>query len=141
MAYNPSLYNPYGLQQPIQYQPQQSINGLSFIDKISDLDTLQMAPGSTSQPFFLKNENKFVVVSFDKTGASTKKMFSFDEIPMAMNNNSGDFVTREYFDQQMNNIMEAINGKFAISATTTEQNAATSEPSGNSKANQAPRAV
>ena len=129
MAYNPSLYNPYGLQQqPMQYyqQPmQQPVNGLSFIEKVSDLDTLQMAPGSTSQPYFLQDEDKFVIVSFDKTGASTKEMFSFEKIQMPANNNSGDFVTREYFDQQINNIMEAINGKHAIPEAAAESTTAT----------------
>jgi len=44
-------------------------------------------------------------------GGSTKELFSFKKEPMVTSNNSGEFVTREYFDQQMNNIMEAINGK------------------------------
>ena len=126
MAYNPSLYNPYGSQQfqpttqnmnwqyqPTQtFQPQQPINGLTFIDSIDSIDTLKMPPGSVSQPYFLKDENKFVIVRFDNMGGFTKELFSFK--PEPMNNNSEEFVTREYFDQQMQNIMEAINGKHSI---------------------------
>lgn len=129
MAYNPPLYNPYGQNQPWSWsQPNQLIaNGLTFIDSISDLDTLQMAPGSISQPYFLKDEDKFVIVTFDKVGGSTKELFSFKKEQMPTNNNQGEFVTREYFDQQINNIMEAINGKHAIS-TSTKSAAITDEP-------------
>ena len=118
MAYNPALYNPYG--QFSWQQPQQSINGLTFIDSIDALDTLQMPAGSISQPYFLKDENKFIIVSFDNMGGSTKELFSFEKIQMPTNNNSKDFVTREYFDQQMNNILEAINGKHSIPEAATE---------------------
>lgn len=132
MAYNPPLYNPYSQNQPWSWsQPTQLVtngtNGLAFIDSISDLDTLQMTPGSISQPYFLKDEDKFVIVTFDKVGGSTKELFSFKKEQMPTNNNQGEFVTREYFDQQINNIMEAINGKHAIS-TPTKSTAITAEP-------------
>lgn len=127
MAYNPSMYNPYGLQmQPTQmFQPQpqfqQPINGLQFIKDASVLETLRMPPGSTSQPYFLEDENKFIVVTFDNVGGSTKETFSFTKDPIETNDNSGEFVTREYFDQQMNNILEAINGKHVASEQQEEQ--------------------
>lgn len=137
MAYNPNLYNPYAPQQfqptifnQQQFQPQsqpvqQSVNGLAFIDDISVLDTLQMPPGSTSQPYFLKSEDKFVIVTFDKMGGSTKELFSFKKEPIATNNDMSEFVTRDYFDQQIGNIMEAINGKLAIPTSTTDTDATT----------------
>ena len=127
MAYDPGLYNPYGSRQfqPTnqgmnwQYQPtvtvpqsvQQPINGLQFIEDASVLNTLRMPPGSTSQPYFLKGDNKFIIVTFDNVGGSTMETFSFTKDPV---DNGGDFVTREYFDQQINSIMEAINGKHVI---------------------------
>lgn len=127
MAYNPAIYDPYYGQQSWSWSQPVS-NGLTFINSISDLDTLQMAPGSTSQPYFLKDEDKFVIVTFDKVGGSTKELFSFKKEPMPATSNQGDFVTREYFDQQISNIMEAINGKHAISTSTETATTTASEP-------------
>lgn len=79
-----------------------------FIDDIKELDTLQMAPGSISQPYFLKDEDKFVIVTFDNVGGSTKEMYSFKKEAMPATAASGDFVTREYFDRKIGDIMEAI---------------------------------
>lgn len=123
MAYNPSLYSPYGSQQfqptvyPQSYQPtytpQQPVNGLIQVNGIEGAQMYQLPPGSVSPPLFLKDENAFFVKTTDDGGAATIKKYTFEEAPM-MNNNSGEFVTREYFDQQMNNILEAINGKHII---------------------------
>jgi len=64
MAYDPVMYNPYG-----SYMPrQQAVNGLNFIDGEGDLDSLRMPPGSVSQPYFLKDSNRFIVVTFDNIG-------------------------------------------------------------------------
>lgn len=121
MAYNPNLYNPYGLSpmQPVQQQP---INGLSFIDDISVLDTLQMPRGSVSQPYFLKDEDKFVIVTFDNAGGMTKELFSFKRESIS---NPNDKVTKADLDAFKAEIMEAINGKHAI------QSPATAEPTPN----------
>lgn len=75
----------------------------------------QMPPGSVSPPLFLEDENAFFVKTTDDGGAASIKKYTFDEVPMTTNNNSSEFVTREYFDQQMNNILEAINGKHSVS--------------------------
>lgn len=138
MAWNPNFYNPYGFQQSQnanwQYYPnsapQQAVNGLSFIDSVNDLDTLKMPPGSTSQPYFLKDEAKFVIVSFDNVGGSTKELYTFEKAPMSSGIDGGEFVTREYFDQQIGNIMEAINGKSAVSETEKTGKSATSPDNG-----------
>lgn len=126
MAYNPSLYNPYGSQQfqptisyPQQYQPtmqpQQPINGLIKVTGIEGAQMYQLPPGSVSPPLFLEEENAFFVKTTDDGGAATIKKYTFEEAPIAdMSNNPNDFVTREYFDKQMQNIMEAINGKHTV---------------------------
>jgi hypothetical protein len=120
MAYNPSLYNPYG-NQPMSnmftpsYQPQQPVNGLIKVTGIEGAQMYQLPPGSVSPPLFLDSENAFFVKTTDDGGAATIKKYKFEEEPIATNGNNSEFVTREYFDQQMNNILEAINGKRAVS--------------------------
>lgn len=123
MAYNPSLYNPYGQQQFQQnmnwsYQPthtaMQPVNGLIKVTGIEGAQMYQLPPGSVSPPLFLESENAFFVKTTDDGGAATIKKYTFEEAPL-VDNGSQEFVTREYFDQQINNIMEAINGQHAIS--------------------------
>ena len=126
MAYNPSLYNPYGTQQfqPTSmytqgfqptYQPQHPINGLIKVTGIEGAQMYQLPPGSVSPPLFLEDENAFFVKTTDDGGAASIKKYTFEEAPIAdTNGNPNDFVTREYFDQQMQNIMEAINGKHPV---------------------------
>lgn len=131
MAYNSNLYNPYGMQiQPQLYQ-QQPINGLMFIDDISVLDTLQMPKGSVSQPYFLKDENKFVIVTFDNAGGMTKELFSFKKEQIS---NPNDKVTKADLDAFKAEIMEAINGKHAIQPSAAES--ATEQPIASTPADQ-----
>ena len=117
MAYNPSVYNMYGYQPQV---PQQPINGLAFIDDPSVLDTLKMPPGSTSQPYFLKDENKFYIVTFDNVGGCTKELFSFEKVPIQKEPDPNQFVTRDYLDEKINSIMEALNGKHALQQTAEQ---------------------
>lgn len=126
MAYDPSLYNPYGSQQfqptvsyPQQFQPtmrfQQPINGLIKVTGIEGAQMYQLPPGSVSPPLFLEDENAFFVKTTDDGGAATIKKYTFEEAPIAdTGSNPDEFVTREYFDQQIQNIMEAINGKHTV---------------------------
>ena len=127
MAYNPSLYNPYGTQQfqptvqpnwqyqPTQtFTPQQPINGLIKVKGIEGAQMYQMPPGSVSPPLFLEDENAFFVKTTDDGGAPTIKKYTFEEAPMVTVNNPGDFLTSEYIDQQINNIFEAINAKHSV---------------------------
>lgn len=114
MAYNPSTYNPYGLQ---QLQPMmartQPVNGLVQVSGIEGAQMYQLPPGSTSPPLFLADENAFFVKTTDDGGAATIKKYRFEEVPMITASDS-EFVTREYFDQQIKGIMEAINGKHPV---------------------------
>lgn len=125
MAYNPSLYNPYGTQQfqPTTmatsgymptYTPQQPINGLIKVTGIEGAQMYQLPPGSVSPPLFLESENAFFVKTTDDGGAATIKKYKFEEAPMTASGGS-EFVTKEYFDQQISSIMEAINGKHTVS--------------------------
>lgn len=128
MAYDPSLYNPYGNQQfqnmNWSYRPTVTtappINGLIRIDGIEGAQMYQLPPNSVSPPLFVGDENAFFIKTTDGGGAATLKKYTFAEAPMPSNNNSSEFVTREYFDQQMNNIMEAINGKHPVSEQPSE---------------------
>ena len=127
MAYNANFYNPYGLQQfqptlsyPSQFQ--QPINGLVKVDGLEGAQMYQMPPNSVSPPLFMESENSFFIKTTDGGGAATVKKYTFDEAPID-DDPQGIYVTKEYFDEQINNIMEAINGKHSIprqSATTGE---------------------
>ena len=105
MAYDPSLYNPYGLQ-----MPQQPVNGLVSIDSIEGGEMYPLPPNSVSPPLFLNNENAFIVKRTDGGGAYSLKKYTFaeEELPGA---NEELYVTKEYFDSQIAEIKEAINGK------------------------------
>jgi hypothetical protein len=136
MAYNPSLYNPYGSQQfqptisyPQQFQPtmqpqyqqqfaaqqqQQPINGLTFID-IDNIDSYQMPAGSVSQPLFVDAEH-FVIKTFDLNGGSSTEAYKATKIPLSSLLGSGNDnnVTRADLEAFKADIMEAINGKHSI---------------------------
>lgn len=130
MAYNPMLYNPYASQQfqpntnvnwayqPSAAQPQ-PVNGLVRIKGIEGAQMYQLPPGSVSPPLFLESENAFLIKTTDDGGAATIKKYTFEEAPMTSSEQT-EFVTREYFDQQMSNILEAINGKHPIPEQQSE---------------------
>lgn len=112
MAYDPMSYSPYGIQLPGSYMPrQQAVNGLNFIDGEGDLDSLRMPPGSVSQPYFLKDSNRFIVVSFDSIGGSTREYFTFDK---EIVENPNEAVTKADFEAFKAEMMEAINGKHTV---------------------------
>jgi len=117
MAYNPSLYNPYGMQMQPSFQQmpmqQQAVNGLVFIDK-NAIDTYQMPPGSVSPPLFV-DDSHYVIKSFDSNGGSSIEPFktepcSMSEIFGADETN----VTKADLEAFKLEIMEAINGKHTV---------------------------
>lgn len=119
MAYTTNFYNPYG---PQQFQPtlsyqnqfqQQPINGLIRVDGIEGAQMYQLPPNSVSPPLFMESENSFFIKTTDGGGAATVKKYTFEEAQVA-DPTQDMYVTREYFDEQINNIMEAINGKHSI---------------------------
>lgn len=108
MAYNPSLYNPYG------YQNQSPVNGLVSVDGIKGAQLYQLPPNSVSPPLFLTEENAFFVKTTDGGGAATIRKYTFEEAAIEPESNS-DYVTRDYLDKRIDQIMEAINGKHPVS--------------------------
>lgn len=117
MAYNANLYSPYAGQQfqPQQqiFQPMQPVNGLVQVDGIEGAKMFQLPPNSVSPPLFLAEENAFFIKTTDGGGAASLKKYTFQEEPISSNTN-GDFVTREYFDNKINEMMEAINGQHTV---------------------------
>lgn len=128
MAYNPSLYNPYGTQQfqptisyPQQFQPtmqQQPVNGLVRIEGIEGAQMYQMPTNSVSPPLFLGNEAAFFIKTTDGGGAATLKKYSFKEEPLEPVSN--DYVTKADFNAFAQEIREAINGKPVVPEPAAE---------------------
>ncbi len=108
MAYNPSVYNQW---QQWQTQP---VNGLVSVSGEQGAQMYPLPPNSVSPPLFLQEENAFFVKRTDGGGAATLKKYTFQEAPAAAAPQAPEFVTKEYFDQQMQTIMEAINGKHPV---------------------------
>ena len=133
MPYNPSIYNPYGMQlQPMQaqqatqqqafQQQQQSYNGI--IQVADENEAIQrcnlMPPNSVSHPFFLPDGQTYVVVFKDSNNGITTRRYRYEDVtpdPMAI------YVTKEDFAAAINDIKEAINGK-----PTTASAAASGQP-------------
>lgn len=138
MAYNPSLYNPYGSQ---QFQPtisyhnqymsspappsQQPINGLIWIDSIEEAQMFPLPPNSTSYPLMFRNEPRFAVKTTDGSGAYTIETFSFIKDEVETTTNDSDFVTKsdldKYLDKFKQDILEAINGQSSTQAATATE--------------------
>lgn len=118
MAYNPNLYNPYGYSQQMPAQ-QQSVNGLIWIDGIEGAQMYPLPPNSTSPPLMWKNEPYFSIKTTDAGGAFTVKTFKFQE-EILQSQVANDTVTREDFDKFKQEVMEAINGKPAVSESASE---------------------
>lgn len=122
MAYNPSLYNPYGMQMQPSFQQmpvqQQAVNGLVFIEK-SAIDTYHMPPGSVSPPLFV-DEGHYVIKSFDSNGGSSIETFRTEPCPMSEIFGADETnVTKADLEAFKLEIMEAINGKHSIQDVPT----------------------
>lgn len=129
MPYNPSVYNPYGIQlqptqmqQPVQQQAfqqqQQSYNGI--IQVADENEAIQrcnlMPPNSVSHPFFLPDGQTYVVVFKDSNNGVTTRRYRYEDVtpdPMAI------YVTKEDFAAAINDIKEAINGKSTTASAAT----------------------
>lgn len=129
MPYNPSVYNPYGIQlqptqvqQPVQQQTfqqqQQSYNGI--IQVADENEAIQrcnlMPPNSVSHPFFLPDGQTYVVVFKDSNNGVTTRRYRYEDVtpdPMAI------YVTKEDFAAAINDIKEAINGKPTTASAAT----------------------
>ena len=105
MAYNPTLYNPYGL------PDQQPSDTMIWIQSVEEGWTYPVAQGATSPPLWLTEENSFLRKQVDQNGSASLKKFDFSEVPLEEKNESELYVTKEYFDSQIAEIKEAINGE------------------------------
>ena len=113
MAYNASLYNPYGQQQfqPAAYQQQsQPVNGLMILNGgIEEAESYWLPPGSVSQPMFL-DEHHYLIKVFDENGGSNLEAYYTEKIPLSSLLSPDKVnVTKADFDAFKAEIMEAIN--------------------------------
>lgn len=113
MAYNSNVW------WPSSYYPQSTpslpMNGLVRVESVEEAKNYSLAPNSVSPPLFLASENAFIIKKTDEFGVSSFSKYSFAEEPFDDQAESGEFVTREYFDSQMSKLMEAINGQHSVS--------------------------
>lgn len=89
MAYNPSLYNPYGQPQPYSWQqnlptmttPQtmQPVNGLVSVTGIEGAKAYQLPPNS-SMPLFDSNDDMLYLKTTDAGGFPTIRAFRFEAV-------------------------------------------------------------
>ena len=109
MAYNPSLYNPYGQPQPFswsqpvwqnmqQNQSNQPVNGLVSVTGIEGAKAYQLPPNS-SMPLFDQNSDVLYLKTTDSAGYPTIKAFSFKAVEQAdQKPQPVDYVPRSEFD-------------------------------------------
>ena len=88
-----------------------------------------LPPNSVSKPLFLEDENAFFIKTTDGGGAATLKKYTFEEAVIEPESNS-DYVTKEYLDSRISQIMEAINGKHIVSkqSETAKPSNASNQP-------------
>ena len=109
MAYNPSLYNPYGMP-TFNQQNNQPIIDLVFMTK-QEIDSYSMPAGSISRPLFI-DDHHYAIKYFDQHGGSTISWFKTDEISYSDIADPTEIgVTKADFDAFKKEIMEVINGK------------------------------
>lgn len=109
MAYNPALYNPYGQQVP------QQTDSMIWLQSIEEGWTYPVAPGSASPPMWLTGENAFLRKYVDADGSAKLKKFVFSEASLEEQDKPELYVTKEYFDSQLAEIKEALNGERIVS--------------------------
>lgn len=113
MAYNPSLYNPYGQAQPYtMYQPipsmttpqaaAQPVNGLVSVTGIEGAKAYQLPPNSAIA-LFDADSDVFYLKTTDAAGYPTIKAFSFKPMEHAAMEQPS-YVTREDFDMLLSRV-------------------------------------
>lgn len=108
MAYNPTLYSPYGQPQPYtwsqpvwQASPQQvsnqPINGLVSVTGAEGAKAYPLPPNS-SMPLFDANEDVMYVKTTDGAGFPTVKAYRFEQVE-APEAQAPQYATREDFER------------------------------------------
>ena len=114
MAYDPNAYIP-------TRSWSQPMKGLVRIESIDAARVYFLPPSSVSPPLFLSDENAFIIKTTDDIGMASLKKYRFEEIPIEDEHSSEEFITREYFDRRINEIMEVINGQYTVSEQSTSE--------------------
>lgn len=119
MAYNPSLYNPYGQSQPYSlgqptwpYVPQtttaQPVNGLVSVTGMDGARAYPMPPNS-SMPLFDNDNDLLYVKTTDAAGYPTIKTFRFESAePVKENIAEADYVSRSEFDELVEQVRKLV---------------------------------
>lgn len=107
MAYNPSIYQPYGQQQSWMYQPTQTqpVNGLVSVTGIEGAKAYQLPPNS-AMPLFDSNDDVLYLKTTDGAGFPTVKAFSFS--PIEQPQPQADYATRDElakFEEKLDEVM------------------------------------
>ena len=110
--YNPSLYNIH----------QAPVNGLVDVDGIEGAKAYPLPPNSTSPALFDRNKDRqtFWVKSTDSLGHYTLTQHSYQDEPLDDVQVGELYVTKEYFDSQLAEIKEALNGKRIVPTSEPE---------------------
>ena len=111
--YNPSLYN-------IHAAP---VNGLVDVDGIEGAKAYSLPPNSTSPPLFDRNKDNqvFWVKSTDSLGHYTLTQHSYQDEPLSETPAGELYVTKDYFDSQIAELKEALNGKRIVPTSEPEE--------------------
>ncbi len=119
MAYNPSLYNPYGQSQPYSwgqptwsYVPQtttaQPVNGLVSVTGMEGARAYPMPPNS-SMPLFDNDNDLLYVKTTDSAGYPTIKTFRFEPMePIEANIVEAEYVPRSEFDELVEQVRKLV---------------------------------
>lgn len=112
MPYNPSLYNPYGYQGLAPSNPQ-PIEGITWVANGDEAANYIMPPNSQSPPLMWRDEPKFSIKTTDNYGGFSVRHFSFTEDEPEKPESP--WATKDDLESMRNEILEAINGKSAVS--------------------------
>jgi len=69
----------------------------------------------------LEDDNIFFIKTTDDGGAATIKAYRFEEIDLQPTNLEDKFVTKDYLDSRLDELLEAINGKHSIPTKSAEE--------------------
>lgn len=105
------------------YHPQtitsQPVNGLHKVKSYEEVVAIPQAPNSVSEPFMLESDNIFFVKTTDEFSNPTVKAYRFEEIDIPSPEDK--FVTKDYLDRKICEIMEAINGQRIVPESIEEE--------------------
>lgn len=105
------------------YHPQtvtsQPVNGLKKVKSYDEVMTIPQAPNSISEPYMLESDNIFFIKTTDEFSNPTVKAYRFEEIDIPSPEDK--FVTKEYLDSKISEIMEALNGQCIVPESAEEE--------------------